>query len=208
MGLSCILSKSEKLNIQSLVKNSFELSQSIEEKIPDVIILDYLAPNKFCISDIDCIKNEYPQINFVIISSDNDKENIHKILKHEGISFLTKECDEEEIIGAIISSSKKERFLCNKIVNIILEKSTQNDKEEDCAATNLSNREMEIIKLTAKGLSAKQIADKLYLSLHTVYTHKKNIMRKLKLNTSSELIIYAINNGLVSENELAIVPNT
>lgn len=199
MGLNCILSKSERLNVQALAKNSFELSQAIEKNIPDVIIMDYLATGKFCISDIDCIKKEYPTINFVIISSDNDKNNIHKILLHEGVSFLTKECDEEEIIGAIISSSKRERFLCNKIVNIILEKTILPDKEEDCAATNLSTRELEIIKLTATGKSAKQIADTLYLSTHTVYTHKKNIMRKLKVNTSSELIIYAINNGLISE---------
>lgn len=197
MGLSCIISKSDKINIQNLAKNSYELAIAIEKEIPDVVILDYNSQGKFCVTDIDCIKKEYPTVNFVIISSDNDKDNIHKILLHEGVSFLTKECDEDEIIGAIVSSSKNERFLCNKIVNIILEKNVLSDKEEDCSATNLSTRELEVINLTAKGHSAKQIADKLYLSTHTVYTHKKNIMRKLNVNSSSELIIYAINNGLV-----------
>jgi DNA-binding CsgD family transcriptional regulator len=62
----------------------------------------------------------------------------------------------------------------------------------------LSFREIEIIQLTAKGLSAKEIANQLFLSLHTVYTHKKNIMKKLKINSSSEIILYAINKGIIN----------
>ena len=68
---------------------------------------------------------------------------------------------------------------------------------EDCAPTPLTVREIEIVQLAAKGLIAKEIASQLDLSTHTVYTHRKNIMRKLKINTASELILYAVNNGLV-----------
>ena len=199
LGLSCLLNKHDNIEITASVKDSFELSQAIENQVPDIVIFDYDCPKGFCISDISSIKSAYPQINFVIISNDNTKDNIYSILEHEGISFLTKQCDEEEILGAIYASAKKERFLCNKIVNVILEKNSDKEEIEDCLPTNLSNRELQILKLTAKGFSAKQIADELILSTHTIYTHKKNIMRKLKLNSSSELIVYAINNGLVEE---------
>ncbi len=196
LGLKCLLNKHERVSVIADVKDSFELSKAIDQMTPDIIIFDYDNEKNFCLSDISSIRQNYPAINFVIISNDNTKDNIYAVLEHEGISFLTKQCDEEEIMGAIYASAKKERFLCNKIVNVILEKEAD---EEDCLPTDLTNRELQILKLTAQGLSAKQIADQLFLSTHTIYTHKKNMMRKLKLNSSSELIVYAINNGIIKE---------
>ena len=74
--------------------------------------------------------------------------------------------------------------------------------EDNCKPLNLSLRETEIIKLTAKGWAAKTIAEHLFLSTHTIYTHKKNIMKKLKINSSSEMIVYAIQNRLITRDEL------
>jgi DNA-binding NarL/FixJ family response regulator len=123
------------------------------------------------------------------------KTNIYKVIELGAISFLTKECDKEEIIGAIYATAKNEKFLCHKVIDIIIEKHMHTD-DDNCKAFNLSLRETEIIKLTAKGWTAKTIAGHLFLSTHTVYTHKKNIMKKFKINSSSEMIVYAIQNGL------------
>jgi DNA-binding CsgD family transcriptional regulator len=81
-------------------------------------------------------------------------------------------------------------------LEFIIDKSFQ--KKEDCEPTKLTAREIEILKLSAEGLDAKEIADKLFLSPHTVYTHRKNIMKKLNLKSNSELIKYAYKNNIVS----------
>ena len=113
-------------------------------------------------------------------------------------SFLTKECDETEILDAVMATAKNERFFCSKILNYILEKSF--NKSISCKPSPLSQREVEIVRLIAKGLIAKEIADRLNLSTHTVYTHRKNIMSKLKVKSASELVLYAVNNGIVDVN--------
>ena len=70
---------------------------------------------------------------------------------------------------------------------------------QTCASVPLSDREIEIVRLVSKGMIAKEIGKKLHLSPHTVYTHRKNIMKKLKITNAPELVIYALNNGILSQ---------
>ena len=114
---------------------------------------------------------------------------------------LVPSADEEEILNAINSISKGEKFICHKIIDIILDK-PKNILDDDCKPINLSIRELEIIQQNALGLSAKEIGEKLFISTHTVYTHKKNIMKKLQINSSSELILFAIKHGIIANNKL------
>lgn len=200
-GLQNLLSTNKDFNIVGEAENSKELFSLLKQFTPEVIIFDYNSEEKFSLEDVEAIKKLYPTSNFLIISADASKSNIYKIIESGAISFLTKECDKEEIIGAIYATAKKEKFLCHKVIDIIIEKHIH-EGEDNCKAFNLSLRETEIIKLTAKGWTAKIIAGHLFLSTHTVYTHKKNIMKKLKINSSSEMIIYAIQNGLISKEEM------
>ena len=78
----------------------------------------------------------------------------------------------------------------------IFEKHYSKDNGESCEPTELTTRELEIVKLIIEGLSTKEIADQLCLSHHTIYTHKKNVMKKLGIKSTSELILYAVNTGL------------
>ena len=83
---------------------------------------------------------------------------------------------------------------CTNVLNHLLEKSFPKD---DCSPVPLTPREIEIVRLVASGLIAKEIASELNLSTHTVYTHRKNIMKKLKFGTTSELVLYAVNEGII-----------
>ena len=87
------------------------------------------------------------------------------------------------------------------MLNILLDKSAIEEEEEDCSPTTLSEREVEITQQIADGLTSKKIAEKLFISPHTVQTHRKNIMRKLKVNSVSELVVYAMKAGLVEGQE-------
>jgi DNA-binding NarL/FixJ family response regulator len=203
LGLRQLLSKHKDIKVAGEAGTSEELLTLVKDHHPDVIILDYNNPKHFQITDIESLKKVSPKTNFLIISADESRENIFKVIESGAISFLTKECDKEEILGAILATAKGEKFLCHKVIDIIIEKHMHNG-EDECKPINLSLRETEIIKLTAKGWAAKTIAKHLFLSTHTVYTHKKNIMKKLKINSSSEMIVYAIQNSLVSKEEMAM----
>ncbi len=133
----------------------------------------------------------------LLIADTSETGNVLRAVDLGVNGFLTKECDSDEIIHSVHALIKGERFFCNNVLNILLDKSSI-EEEEDCTPTTLSEREIEITQLIADGLTSRKIADKLFISPHTVQTHRKNIMRKLKVNSVSELVVYAMKAGLVA----------
>lgn len=196
LGIRQLLGERPKFCIAAEVDNEEELVEALEIHSPTLVILDYDQPNHFRHQTIQVIKQHAPSTQILIISADNNKASIFQALEFGVNSFLTKTCGEDEILDAIKATSKGEKFFCSKVLDYILER-TFPKQEENCAPIPLSPREIEIVRLVAKGLIAKEIADELNLSTHTVYTHRKNIMKKLRLNTSSELVLYAVHNGIV-----------
>ena len=196
LGLKSLLARNKHIKIVGESSNTEELLKKVHDLQPDVVLMDYKNSHHFNLEDIKEVKTISPSSKLLIISSDDDKNNIFKVIEYGINSFLTKECSEEEIINAIVATAKNEKFFCNKILDIILAKHLSKD-DDDCAPTELTVRELEIVGLIAEGHSTKDIAEELCLSTHTVYTHRKNVMRKLNVNSASELILYAINTGLV-----------
>lgn len=163
---------------------------------PDIIMMDYFEDG-FQLSTVKKIRSICPKSSIIIISSDEHKENILQTLEWGVNGFLTKFCDEEEIRDAIKASINKDKFFCSKVLDYLLEKTFGKETEAQ-APMPLSKREIEVVQLIARGLVAKEIASLLNLSPHTVYTHRKKIMKKLGLKSASELIKFAVQQGLVS----------
>jgi DNA-binding NarL/FixJ family response regulator len=176
--------------------NEAELNRLITKTPPDIIVIDYNQPGFFSIESVKHLIDQHPTIELLVISSDENKENIYDVINSGVLRFLTKKCDAHEINEAFRAIIRGEKFFCSSIFNFIFEMSfSQNSYSSN--PLPLSARELEIVQLIAKGLIAKEISKKLNLSTHTVYTHRKNIMEKLKLRRSSELVLFAINKGLL-----------
>ena len=176
--------------------NEAELNSFIAKTTPDIIVIDYNQPGFFSIESIKNVKEQHPTIELLVISSDDNKENIYDVINSGVLRFLTKKCDAHEINEAFRAIIRGEKFFCDSIFNFIFEMSfSQNNYSSN--PLPLSARELEIVQLIAQGLVAKEIGRKLNLSTHTVYTHRKNIMEKLKLRRSSELVLFAVNKGLL-----------
>jgi DNA-binding NarL/FixJ family response regulator len=162
---------------------------------PTIVIMDYFEDG-FQLETIRKVKQKLPQTRIIIISADDNKKNILQSLEWGINSFLTKSCDEAEIKDAIKAALANDKYFCTRVLDYLLEKSF--GKEEKPVSTPLTSREIEIVQLIAKGLVAKEIAALLNLSTHTIYTHRKKIMKKLELSSASELVMYALNQGLVT----------
>ncbi len=141
------------------------------------------------------VRERFKSLPMLLIADTSDSAAVLQSIDGGIQGFLTKECDGDEILHAIHALVKGERFFCNNVLNILLNRNLIED--EDCSPTALTEREVEITREIAAGLTSKQIADKLHISTHTVQTHRKNIMRKLQVGSVSELILYAIRTGLV-----------
>jgi len=192
-GLRYLLSKNKNINVIGIASNRNELLDLIEFDKPDIVILDYY--NQEDAFSLDDIKATTDKTKVLIISSDKNKNSIYEVLSYGIYGFLTKRCKEEEVTEAIESIQSGKRFFCQSVLDLIVEKQMADKKIEQ---STLTPREIDILKLIAKGYTTKEIASEIYLSPHTVNTHRKNMMKKLGVNSATELLIYAINEGLLS----------
>ncbi|MEQ9306261.1 MAG: response regulator transcription factor, partial [Marinoscillum sp.] len=134
--------------------------------------------------------------NVLIITNEDKKEHVKPLLDLGIKGIVTKKCSQAEIINAIESVSQNNRFYCNRILDLLIE-DDKSAKEVDCEPTDLSPREYEVLQLITKGHKTVQIADELNVSVHTINSHRKNILKKLNLKSPTELIVYAMETGLV-----------
>lgn len=195
IGMKSLLSDQDNLSIVGEAMNEKQLLQQLKTKAPQIVVLDYNQPHYFSTATVSRIKKLNPETSIMIVTSDNNKANIYQVLELGVNSFLSKTCDENEIKEAFRALGKGEKFFCNRVLDYLLEKSFS--RPEPTLSTPLTPREIEIVRLIAKGLIAKEIGNELNLSTHTIYTHRKKIMRKLQIGSSSELVMYAINRGII-----------
>lgn len=166
---------------------------------PQLLIIDYNVADFISVSELAMVSKKFPETNILVISADNDKSKILEVVQLGVKGYLTKDCSKDEVMMAIQSTAKGEKFFCHKILDIIMEKSFS-PEEDHHDTTNLTAREREILKFIARGSSTKQIAEDLCLSPHTVHTHRKSIIKKLKIKSPTEFVIHAMDLGLIKPN--------
>lgn len=201
-GLSVLLTENVDFTLLSEETSSSDLIGKAKIYKPNLIIIDYVSQN-FGLESLQQIVKKFPTAKLLAITELNDAKVIAKAMKIGVTSHLLKDCDQDEIIEAIYKTTIGEKFMCGKIVDHALstdEKAVKASEGASCEGLNISDRELEIITLIAEGLSNKEVADKLFLSTHTVTTHRKNIMNKLGVNNTAGLVLYAVRENLVSPN--------
>ena len=184
----------------SVAKSSTEMDFFLSNSTFDIVLIDYASSN-FSFLDLKKIKSKWKKVKIIAISS-SQSSTVAKAIQSGVQSHLKKTCDFGEIIDCIESTFEGEHFICGEILEDFKKYSIDltylfANKKRDCAGVKISDREIEIIKLIAEGNSAKQIASQLFLSSHTIHTHRKNIFSKLRINSTSGLVIYAVKKGIV-----------
>lgn len=196
-GFRSVIECSKNFALVGEAESAEELSEKLLLTQPDVLIIDYTSAC-FCSDDIQIIKENFPLVNILAVSSSLSKPVVARAIEAGVTSHLLKTCNKDEIIEAINFTAQGQRFLCGKIVNLLVRAEKVISDSVSCDGIKLSDREIEIIRLIATGLGNKLIADKLFLSIHTVSTHRKNIMSKVGVNNSAGLVMYAIKHNLLS----------
>jgi DNA-binding NarL/FixJ family response regulator len=194
-GLMAFLSEIEEFEIVAHIHSQLNFIEHIQQIDPDLLITDYNLAGFISLDDLQEIVNNIENLNVLIISSDDDKNSILKSIQLGIKGYLTRECSKEELLLAVRATSRGEKFFCSKILNIILQKHVPDEEDNSI----LTNREKEILKVLAQGYSTQKIADTFHLSPHTVQTHRKSIIRKLKIKSPTQFVIYALDMGLITQ---------
>lgn len=196
-GLTQFLADQPDLVVTDLVRDRRELFTLLEKHEPDLLIVDYNIPGYVTTDDIQTVTDRFKNASILIISSDDNKVSIVNVLQRGVQGYLTKECSREEVILAVQATAKGEKFFCSKILDILMERSFSTGQEVTEGSSPLTVREKEILRLIASGRSNIQIAEYLYLSPHTIHTHRKSIIRKLNIKSPTEFVIHAMDMGLI-----------
>lgn len=188
-GLKEVLSADMEICVVGQVINGEEVLRFVRQNEVDVIVLDINMPVMDGITCSKHLKKEHPEIKIIILTMYAQKSFIEEIIKLGIDGCLLKNNTGKELIDAILRVMSGKQYY-DRIRSF-------NSDTEDVAQYRLSEREIEVIKLMSQGYTSNEIAETLYLSNHTIKTHRKNILKKLDLKNSSQVVQFAVNNQLI-----------
>lgn len=174
-----------------------ELFVLLEQQEPDIVVMDIRMPGR--ITGIDAtrkLRKEYPQVKVLMLTGNAMQDYLIPAFQAGARGFLDKDCSKETFLEALQKIHRGQDFFDEEASSILFRHFQQN-KHADGTQADLSEREVEVIRAFAEGKSYKEIGDLLCISPRTVETHKKNILQKLGLQTSADLIRYAIRHNIV-----------
>ena len=193
---------SENIEIVGEASSGAELWRLLEDKQPDIILMDISLPDISGIELTRMLSERFPAIKVLILSMFTDESFINQAIKAGAKGYLHKNTTREEMLVAIETVYSGSDFFSENISKIILKSYIEKAKlsSEDVSNPHeiLSKREIETLVMFAEGFINKEIADKLFISIRTVESHKNHIMQKLNLKTQVELVKYAIRHNLIN----------
>lgn len=166
-----------------------EAVEMIRVKRPDIVLLDINLVQGSGLDAVPLIRKYSPGTRIIAVSMHNEPAYVKKMMKLGAKAYVTKNSSHEEMFKAIEEVMAGRIYLCAEIKNILADKALQNDINEP-TVKDLSMREIEIVKLLKTGLSSKEIASQLKITVRTAEVHRHNILKKLKIKNTALLINY------------------
>lgn len=200
-GMNMILDTYEDIEVISTASNGEEALMECRKNKPDVVLMDVRMPKCDGVLGTKLIKKEFEDVKILILTTFNDVEYIHEALKHGASGYLLKDSDYDMIYDGIKGCYKGNVVInpqvASKIINENIDYSKKNKLEETKSNNKLTDKEINIIREVATGLSNKEIGQKLFLSEGTIKNNISNILSKLSIRDRTQLTIFAFKNNIV-----------
>lgn len=200
-GVINTLTPYENINVVFEAEDGEHLLQIMQEQQPDVILMDLKMPKMDGIQATIKVKEKYPQVKVIILTMYEDDNFIVHLVENGANAYLLKNSEPEEIYEAICTTFDK-GFYFNENVNLallkkVLHKNKQQFKPTFKNEVQLSDRELEVLKLICNEYTTQEIADQIYLSSRTVEGLRQKLLEKLSVKNTVGLVLYAFRNGLI-----------
>lgn len=195
-GLKIILSTYEDLEVIGMGEDGYEALELCKKNDVDLVLMDIRMPRCDGVLGTKIIKENFPKVKILILTTFRDMEYIQKALKYGASGYLLKDSSYDLIYNGIRASVKGNIVIHPEIASQIISNSSVTVNHNDLDKYNLSEKEINIIQALAQGLSNKEIGEKLYLSEGTIKNNLSNILSKLGLRDRTQLVIFAFKHGL------------
>ena len=190
-GMKAMLNQIRYVELCATASNAYEAMEKVKENQPDLVITDINMPEISGVELTSKLKKEFPNLKIIGMSTFNERSYISQMIQNGADGFLVKSASKEEIETAISSVLDGKMYLSS---DAGISNSEQKELKNQ---PTLTRREKEILTLISEGFTNPQIAEKLFISLYTVETHRKNLLSKFNTNNTASLIKIAATNGLI-----------
>lgn len=201
-GIKSLLEDAQNIKIVGEASNGLEAIEFFKKQPADVVIMDIRMPEMGGIETTKFLTENYPGVKILALTMHDEEAFISKMLHAGASGYLLKNVGKEEFITAVNKIYKGENYFSLDVATKMMTKfmSSKPTDDEDIFENDdlqLTKREIEVIKLIAEGLTSQDIADKLFISPRTVDTHRRNLLQKLNVKNTAELIKFAIKHNIV-----------
>lgn len=197
-GLKALLSIMEGVELVGEANNGLELLEVLKKQEVDIILMDVNMPEMDGIEATKEVLQQYPDMKVLMLTMFGTQDYIQKLLKAGAQGYLLKNTGRDELENAIRTLVGGGTYYSKEVTDRIMEGLQKKKKQDqDYRLVELTEREKEVLVLIAEEMTTQEIADKLFISHHTVETHRKNLISKLNVRNVSGLVKYAVQQGML-----------
>jgi two-component system NarL family response regulator len=200
-GIAMVLEQEKDFELVGEAGDGSEAVQIATEKMPDVVLMDVRMPKRSGIEATQAIKEISPHTKMLILTVSDEEADLYDAIKAGASGYLLKEVAIEEVVSAIRSvhggQSMISPSMASKLLTEFASMVKKTDEKPATSQPRLTDREMEVLRLVAKGRNNRDIAKELFISENTVKNHIRNILEKLHLHSRMQAVVYAVREKLL-----------
>ncbi len=200
-GLQMVLEGEADIDVVGEAGDGHEAAKTAEDTTPDVVLMDVRMPKRSGIEATRVIKDVLPSTKILMLTISDEEADLYEAIKAGASGYLLKEISIDEVANAVRSVNQGQSLIspsmASKLLTEFATMAKRRDERTQMAGPRLTDRELQVLKLVAKGQNNKDIGDSLYISENTVKNHVRNILEKLHLHSRMEAVVYAVKEKLL-----------
>ncbi|MFI5100724.1 MAG: response regulator [Actinomycetes bacterium] len=199
-GLEMVLAQESDIEVVGEAGDGAEAVEKAADLLPDVVLMDVRMPRRSGIEACTAIKDVAPSTRIIMLTISDEEGDLYEAIKAGATGYLLKEISIDEVATAIRAVAGGQSLISPSMASKLLTEFATLIKREDrqqVPVPRLTDRELEVLRLVARGLNNKDVAKQLYISENTVKNHVRNILEKLQLHSRMEAVVYAVREKLL-----------
>ncbi|RJK95409.1 DNA-binding response regulator [Vallicoccus soli] len=200
-GLEMVLGQEEDISVVGEAGDGAEALDLARELTPDIVLMDIRMPRRDGIQACTAIKDVVPSAKIIMLTISDEEADLYEAIKAGATGYLLKEISIDEVASAIRAVAGGQSLIspsmASKLLTEFASMVKRSDERQQLPAPRLTDRELQVLRLVARGLNNRDIAKELFISENTVKNHVRNILEKLQLHSRMEAVVYAVREKLL-----------
>lgn len=196
-GLKSIFQTKAGFQVVGETEHFERVPELVRSHEPQVVVIGLNIQGISAVDLIDHLLVHFPDTKILVLDTNEEVEEVVNILGRGVHGYILKQCDHQEIVDAVNSILLGKNFFCSNVLKLNKTNALSHLSQNNGNRVQLSEREIQILSLISEGLTNKEIGDKIFISAHTVASHRKNLMKKFQAKNNVDLVISAIKENLI-----------